>query len=69
MSPLDFLRLFRAILSSGAKVDAAAIERMGLLAVKIAQMYAVRSDLLGPGKVRGTLPPAATHRAALDSGV
>lgn len=50
MSPLDFLRLFRTLLSPGAKVDAAAIERMGLLAVKIAQMYAVRSDLLGTGK-------------------
>jgi ubiquinone biosynthesis protein len=50
MSPLDFLRLFRAILSPGAEVDAADIERMGLLAVKIAQMYAVRSDLLGPEK-------------------
>ncbi len=50
MTPLDFIRLFRSILSSRAAVDAAAIERMGLLAVKIAQMYAVRSDLLGKEK-------------------
>lgn len=50
MNPLDFVRLFRSILSPGAIVDAAAIERMGLLAVKIAQMYAVRSDLLGEDK-------------------
>lgn len=50
MSPLDFIKLFRTILSPRATVDAAAIERMGLLAVKIAQMYAVRSDLLGTAK-------------------
>lgn len=50
MSPFDFIRLFRSILSPSAVVDAAAIERMGLLAVKIAQMYAVRSDLLGREK-------------------
>lgn len=52
MSPLDFYRLFRSILSPSVAVDAAAIERMGLLAVKIAQMYAVRSDLLGWEKCR-----------------
>lgn len=50
MTAFDFVRLFRSILSPRAKVDAAAIERMGLLAVKIAQMYAVRSDLLGAEK-------------------
>lgn len=50
MNALDFPRLFRAILTPGVAVDAAAIERMGLLAVKIAQMYAVRSDLLGEEK-------------------
>lgn len=50
MNAADFVRLFRAILSPRAAVDAAAIERMGLLAVKIAQMYAVRSDLLGGEK-------------------
>ena len=50
MTAFDFVRLFRSILSPRAAVDAAAIERMGLLAVKIAQMYAVRSDLLGAEK-------------------
>ncbi len=50
MTALDFVRLFRSILSSRVEVDPAAIERMGLLAVKIAQMYAVRSDLLGEEK-------------------
>lgn len=50
MNALDFALLFRSILSSRAEVDAAEIERMGLLAVKIAQMYAVRSDLLGEEK-------------------
>ena len=52
MSPMDFLRLFRAILSPKVAVDAAAIERMGLLAVKISQMYAVRPDLLDEQKCR-----------------
>lgn len=33
------------------KLDTGEIERMGLLAVKIAQMYAIRGDLLGPEKV------------------
>lgn len=50
MNALDFARLFRSILSPRAEVDPAEIERMGLLAVKIAQMYAVRSDLLGEDK-------------------
>ena len=50
MTTLDFPRLFRMILAAGATVDAAAIERMGLLAVKIAQMYATRVDLLGEAK-------------------
>lgn len=50
MSPLDFIRLFRSILSAGVAVDVAEIERMGLLAVKIAQMYSVRADLLGEAK-------------------
>lgn len=50
MNAFGFFRLFRSILSPGAEVDEAEIERMGLLAVKIAQMYAVRSDLLGEEK-------------------
>ena len=52
MTTLDFIRLFRSILSPGRAVDAAAIERLGLLAVKIAQMYAVRADLLPEEKCR-----------------
>lgn len=50
MTTLDFVRLFRALLSARAPLDIAAIERMGLLAVKIAQMYAVRPDLVGVEK-------------------
>jgi ubiquinone biosynthesis protein len=50
MSLSDFIRLFRSILAPGVAVDAAEIERMGLLAVKIAQMYSVRADLLGEAK-------------------
>ncbi len=71
MTTLDFVRLFRSILSEGADVDGAAIEKMGLLAVKIAQMYAVRVDLIGPEKCRelarllqktAPLPPAEFRR-------
>jgi ubiquinone biosynthesis protein len=50
MTTLDLVRLFRAILSPRAALDTAAIERMGLLAVKIAQMYAVRPDLVAADK-------------------
>lgn len=50
MTTFDFARLFRALLSARAPLDGAAIERMGLLAVKIAQMYAVRPDLVGVEK-------------------
>lgn len=52
MTSFDFYRLFRAILSPGARLDSAEIERMGLLAVKIAQLYAVRPDLVGIDKCR-----------------
>ena len=47
MNTFDFIRLFRAVLSPRAVLDTQVIERMGLLAVKIAQMYAVRPDLVG----------------------
>ena len=50
MITLDFPRLFRMILAPGTTADIATIERMGLLAVKIAQMYATRPDLLGEAK-------------------
>ena len=50
MNLLSIVRLFRMILSPRVRVDATEIERMGLLAVKIAQMYAVRSDLIGVEK-------------------
>lgn len=50
MKSLDIPRLFHAILSPKAEVDAREINRMGLLAVKIAQMYALRPDLLGDRK-------------------
>ena len=50
MTTLDFPRLFRMILAARATIDTTAIEGMGLLAVKIAQMYATRPDLLGEAK-------------------
>lgn len=46
-----FISLFQSLFQEG-QVDAEEIERKGLLAVKIAQMYAVRSDLLGVEKCR-----------------
>ena len=46
-----FILLFRLIFGK-REIDVTRIEKMGLLAVKIAQMYAVRSDLLGLEKCR-----------------
>ena len=43
---LKFVKLFRMLFGKGG-LDVSRIEEMGLLCVKIAQMYAVRSDLLG----------------------
>jgi ubiquinone biosynthesis protein len=45
-----FIQLFRMIFGPVEKLDPKKIESMGLLAVKIAQMYAIRADLLGPEK-------------------
>lgn len=45
-----FITLFRRLFGPVEKLDTAEIESMGLLAVKIAQMYAIRGDLLGPEK-------------------
>ena len=50
MRALRFIQLFRMIFGPVEKLDARKIESMGLLAVKIAQMYAIRADLLGPEK-------------------
>jgi ubiquinone biosynthesis protein len=50
MRALRFIQLFRMIFGPVEKLDATKIEGMGLLAVKIAQMYAIRADLLGPEK-------------------
>ncbi|MEM7144093.1 MAG: AarF/UbiB family protein [Verrucomicrobiota bacterium] len=47
---LQFLRLFRMLLDDRVTADLQVIQNMGLLAVKIAQMYAVRTDLLPPEK-------------------
>ena len=41
-----FISLFRSLFGPSEKLSTQSIERKGLLAVKIAQMYAVRSDLL-----------------------
>ena len=46
----ECIQLFRSILSPAQTINAERIERMGVLAVKIAQMYAVRSDLLSAEK-------------------
>ncbi|MFM2170286.1 MAG: hypothetical protein RI957_515 [Verrucomicrobiota bacterium] len=50
MRALRFIQLFRMIFGPVGKLDPRKIESMGLLAVKIAQMYAIRADLLGPEK-------------------
>lgn len=50
MRALRFIQLFRMIFGPVEKLDPRKIENMGLLAVKIAQMYAIRADLLGPEK-------------------
>ena len=50
MRALRFIQLFRMIFGPVDKLDPKKIESMGLLAVKIAQMYAIRADLLGPEK-------------------
>ncbi len=50
MRSLRFIQLFRMIFGPVEKLDPKKIESMGLLAVKIAQMYAIRADLLGPEK-------------------
>ena len=52
MTNLDIIRLFHAILSKRANVDTNAIQSMGLLAVKVAQNYALRPDLVGESKAR-----------------
>ena len=52
VSSLRFLKLFWRLFGPARKLDTREIESMGLLAVKIAQMYAVRSDLLGIEKCR-----------------
>ncbi|NIP93186.1 MAG: AarF/ABC1/UbiB kinase family protein, partial [Akkermansiaceae bacterium] len=48
----NYVRFFRALLDPRKDVCPAQIEGLGLLAVKIAQMYAVRADLIGFQKSR-----------------
>lgn len=50
MRSWKYIQLFRMIFGPVEKLDPKKIEAMGLLAVKIAQMYAIRADLLGPEK-------------------
>lgn len=50
MRSLRFIQLFRMIFGPVENLHPRKIESMGLLAVKIAQMYAIRADLLGPEK-------------------
>ncbi len=52
MRSLQYVRLFGSLFSSKGPIRTADIEKMGLLAVKIAQMYAIRSDLLGVEKCK-----------------
>ncbi len=56
MRPIRFLRLFRMLLGKSSKIDIREIQEMGLLPVKIAQMYAVRSDIIGVEKSRALQP-------------
>ena len=51
-SCLKFISLFRMLFGVEENLCLVKIEQMGLLAVKIAQMYAVRSDLLGVEKCK-----------------
>lgn len=48
---LDFIRLFRMIFGR-KKPDIDQIQKLGLLAVKIGQVFALRIDFLGPEKCR-----------------
>jgi len=50
MRSYKFIQLFRLIFGKNPKPDLKKIEAMGLLAVKIGQMYALRSDFLAPEK-------------------
>jgi ubiquinone biosynthesis protein len=63
-----FITLFRRLFGPAEKLDTREIESMGLLAVKIAQMYAIRGDLLGPEKTAklARLYEQATPMAADD---
>ena len=47
-----YLRFFRALFDSKKDLQIEQIEGLGLLAVKIAQMYSVREDLIGADKSR-----------------
>ena len=51
MKLLTFLRLMREIRKKG-KTDIEKIQRMGLLAVKLSQIFALRPDLLSPEKCK-----------------
>ncbi len=51
MSWIRFIQLFRMIFGPAARIDTRRIESMGLLAVKIAQMYAIRGDLLASASI------------------
>jgi ubiquinone biosynthesis protein len=52
MTLFQTIRLFRMLLSPKAKLDLDWIQRQGLLAIKIGQIYATRSDLLPTEKCR-----------------
>jgi ubiquinone biosynthesis protein len=69
---LRFIRLFVRLFGPAEKLDLREIESLGLLAVKIAQMYAIRGDLLGPEKTArlarlyeqaAPMPPGGFRRA------
>jgi ubiquinone biosynthesis protein len=62
-----YVRLFLRIFGPAAKLDLREIEAAGLLAVKIAQMYAVRGDLLGPEKA-AKLAMLYEQAAAMEAG-
>ncbi len=56
MRIFKFLNLFRMLLHSGSSLDIHWIQKRGLLFVKIAQMYAMRPDIIGEQKARALRP-------------
>lgn len=63
-----YITLFRRLFGPVDKLDTREIEEMGLLAVKIAQMYAIRGDILGTDKVE-KLQRLYEHASPMEDGL